>query len=98
MRKGVKMGMILNGVLRMPPSCWSGDELDIYQRYSLYREAADLIEKQQTELESLRRDAERYRKLRDAKCDIGKLRSFLFMAGDAFDAAIDEMEAADAKP
>lgn len=100
------MGMILNGVLRMPPSCWSDDELDVYQRYSRYREAADLIEKQQAEIETLRIDAERYRKLRNCGTPFthGPL---VVMAepervnafdGEELDKAIDAMEAADAKP
>lgn len=91
------MGMILEGVLRMPPSCWSGDVLDVAQRASIYLEAANLIESQQAELAALRINAERYRKLRDNH----NLAADLFsqgVCGEELDSLLDAMEASDAKP
>lgn len=49
----------------------------------------ELVQKMQ----QLEKDAERYRKMRDANCDIGKLRSIVMLANDAMDSAVDAMEA-----
>lgn len=35
---------ILLGVLRMPPNLWNNSPLDVAQRYSRYKQAADVIE------------------------------------------------------
>lgn len=45
--------IMLLGVLRMPPECWSGDTLDVMQRHSRYLEAAD-------EIEALKHDIDRH--------------------------------------
>lgn len=37
--------VMLLGVLRMPPECWSGDPLDVGQRHSRYLEAATLLQR-----------------------------------------------------
>jgi len=47
------MSVVSLGILRMPPSLWSGDELDVTQRHSTYTWAADEIERLTTELEKV---------------------------------------------
>ena len=39
------MSTVSLGILRMPPSCWSGDEMDVFQRHQTYKWAADEIER-----------------------------------------------------
>lgn len=56
---------MLIGVLRMPPSLWTGDHLDELQRYERYRQAADRIEADAehiTALETALRDCVRHMK------------------------------------
>lgn len=36
--------IMLLGVLRMPPECWSYSSFDEAQRHSMYKRAADVIE------------------------------------------------------
>lgn len=41
---------MLLGVLRLPPDCWTDSPIDAAQRHSRYLEAADRIEKDETEI------------------------------------------------
>ena len=56
---------ILLGVLRMPPTIWRNDELDIYQRHVKYLQAADKIERM-TEALDLIKQCNRLKNDRDA--------------------------------
>ena len=55
------MSEIMLGVLRMPQSCWSGDEIDTAQRHAAYCEAADLIEELTIDRDCQRHEIERLR-------------------------------------
>ena len=55
------MSTILLGVLRMPPDCWSGDEIDTAQRHAAYCEAADLIEELTIDRDCLKHEIRRLR-------------------------------------
>lgn len=45
---------MLHAVLNMPPDLWTGDEIDVMQRSGRYRQASEMIESQQAEIEALR--------------------------------------------
>ena len=47
------MSEIMRGVLRMPPELWTDSPLDVRQRHSVYVEAADKIERLQSENKAL---------------------------------------------
>jgi hypothetical protein len=46
--------MMLQGVLRMPPNCWTDSPLDVMQRHARYVQAADYIDALIAERDALR--------------------------------------------
>lgn len=47
---------MLHGVLRMPPNCWSGTELDVTQRHSRYIQASERIYELEDKLAQVERE------------------------------------------
>jgi hypothetical protein len=56
--------VMLIGVLRMPPECWSGDAIDVMQRHSRYLQAADRIEAADAKLAKVRQRMEEHKQCR----------------------------------
>lgn len=87
---------MLLGVLCMPPELWTETELDRQQRYSRYLQAARRIEDDAREMEALRKDAERYRWLREHTSATGLARFVRYSGAQFLDEAVDRLMAAEA--
>lgn len=68
---------MLLGVLRMPPTCWSRDAMDVAQRHQRYLQAAARIESDAAEIARLRAELRKAQQQIDANLPAKKAAQLL---------------------
>lgn len=73
--------LMLHAVLKMPPDCWTNEDIDIAQRYSFYLRASNELNEKDAQIEKLQQTIDALQSTLDCIADVA-IRSSIQLRGD----------------